>query len=473
MKIDSSLRKVRELPLRVRLTLWYLLLLGLAISAFGVYQYFQLQRTLLAAVDNSLNLASSQARANLDMEDGQLAFENTENWAPASGVLVRSDFAIQVLSPDGTLLAQVGTTDLTLAHAPDIPGYATIASGIDNAWRVYTQPLYSGNGDSIGWLLAVQSLGAVDETLENTRLQLLIGLLLVLLLAGSGGMFLADRALHPIDQITRTAQSIGASDLSQRIKYQGPEDEVGHLARTFDGMLSRLQTAFERERRFTGDAAHELRTPLTALKGQIEVAVSRLRRPREYRSTLENLLEQVNRLIRLSNALLFLSRVEQRQMIWETAPVDLTELLTVLIEQIRPLAEEKRLSIEAEIAPGLFTSGDADQLVRLFLNLLDNAIKFTPEEGEISLQSRSAVGGVEIALHNSGPGIPPEHLEHLFERFYRVDNVRARASGGAGLGLAIAYEIVRFHHGQIVVNSVQGQGLEVTVTLPSDQDKGR
>lgn len=459
--------RMSQIPLRVRLTLWYLLLLGFAVSVFGVYQYFQLRRTLLASVDASLKLAATQALANVDMENGRPSFQNTENWSIASSALLRRDFAVRLLAPDGTVWDEIGATDLPLAGVPATRRYETLTEGMDQHWRIYTHTLQNASGEVIGWLQAIQSLDVVSETLENMRLQLVAGLLLVLLFAGAGGVFLADRALRPIDYITRTAQSIGAGDLSHRIAYRGPNDEVGRLARTFDQMLARLQAAFERERRFTGDAAHELRTPLTAIKGQIEVSLSRSRRPEEYRSTLQRLLEQVDRLIRLSNALLFLSRSDQRRLVWNPAPVDLTELLTVLTEQIQSLAEEKRLILLAEITPDLSIYGDTDHLIRLFLNLIDNAVKYTPPEGEITLRAQQTADKVEVVIHNTGPGIPAEHQLHLFERFYRVDDDRASATGGSGLGLAIAHEIVRLHDGQIQMSSEPGEGVTVTVSLPA------
>jgi signal transduction histidine kinase len=236
-------------------------------------------------------------------------------------------------------------------------------------------------------------------------------------------------------------------------------------------MLSHLEEAFRRERRFTSDAAHELRTPLTALKGQIEVALSRPRRPKDYRVTLERLLEQVDRLIRLSNALLFLARADQGRLNWRPIPVDLKELLTVLIDQVRPLANEKQLFLRVEITPHLSIRGDPDYLIRLFLNLLDNAIKYTPKNGEITVLVRPNGSNAETVIWNSGPGIPSQRLSQLFERFYRVDDDRASTSGGTGLGLAIVHEIVRLHQGQIWIDSTPGKGVTATVKLPLYTEK--
>jgi heavy metal sensor kinase len=312
---------------------------------------------------------------------------------------------------------------------------------------------------------AAQSLDTVNTTLADFRTQLGWGLPLVLILAGAGGYFLANRALSPITRITTTAHEITAHDLSRRLDYPGPADEIGQLAHTFDEMLARLHDAFRNEQRFTSDAAHELRTPLTVLKGQIEVTLSRPRPPAEYETKLHELGVQVDRLIRLTNALLFLSRSDQKQLSWHPVPLNLTDMLEVIVEQFQPMVEKKNLSVQMILPPALPVVGDPDHLTRLFLNLLDNTVKYTPRGGQITIQAPRAPA--RITIHNTGPGIPPEHLPHLFERFYRVDADRSRETGGDGLGLAIAQEIVRLHGGEIRVESAPGQGVTVTVFLPN------
>jgi heavy metal sensor kinase len=287
-----------------------------------------------------------------------------------------------------------------------------------------------------------------------------------LLFAGLGGYFLANRALRPIRRITDTAQKITAQDLSRRLAYRGARDEISSLASTFDQMLERLQASFERERRFTGDAAHELRTPLTVLKGQIEVALSRRRDRVTYEKILRELSPQVERLIRLSNGLLFLSRSDQQQLPFEPVELNLQEWLEILLEQFEPLAREKGLEIRTNLPAELPVYGDSDHLIRLFLNLLENALKYTPTAGQITITALKAPGEVQVMIHNTGPGIPQEHLPHLFDRFYRVEADRSSQTGGNGLGLAIAREIVRLHRGDIEVQSEPGQGMTVTVYLP-------
>lgn len=456
--------RISRLPLRLRLTLWYLFSLGLILLLFGLLLYWQVQRGLLAQVDTGLQLAAAQALGNVAIRNGGLAFQNPDN-SPALARL-REDIAIRLLSEDGTVWDSLNRTAEPPVRAPT-PGYDTYSDG-DDSWRVYNEHLDLPGMSAGGWLQVTQTLESMEQTLLLLRLQLLSGMPLALLLAGAGGYFLASRALLPIDRITRTAHEINASDLSRRINYTGPPDELGRLAATFDEMLSRLQSSFDRERRFTADAAHELRTPLTALKGRIGVTLSQPRGPAEYSDSLQELERQVDRLIRLSSDLLFMARLDQGKVQRREDPIELDDLLAAVVDQIRPLAETKSITLLGSDARGLKVSGDMDLIIRLFLNLLDNAIKFTPAGGRVSVEAERSGTKVTIAIRDTGPGIPAEHRAHLFERFYRVGGDRSRADGqgGAGLGLAIAHEIARAHGGSLTVESKLGEGTVFMVKLP-------
>jgi heavy metal sensor kinase len=360
----------------------------------------------------------------------------------------------------------LGDTPLVPFPSPDGFDFATVTSQTGQAWRVHTFALVSSGNDGIGWLQTAKSFESVDATLGSVRTQLFWSIPLVLALAALGGLFVADRGLRPIDRITRTAQTISGSVLNRRINHNGLDDEVGRLAKTFDAMLDRLEEAFERERRFTSDASHELRTPLTSLKGRIEVALNSPRTQPEYEETLHALAEEAERLIRLSSELLYLARLEQGEIPLQPEDVDLGNLLGAVIDQIRPLAESKNLTIFEDISPDLSLRGDPDHLIRLFLNITDNACKYTPSGGRITVRGRNTGQHVVVSISDTGPGIPKEHLPHLFERFYRVDTARSRDSGGTGLGLSIASEIAQIHGGAIEVQSEAGVGSTFTITLP-------
>jgi len=456
-----------RIPIRVKLTLWYVLLLAVTFSAFAVYLVARFQQSLRSAVDTSLQNTVSKTIASLDEKDyretGMLKFDRT-----AQTQIGISVFSMRLVSLDGTVWDAYNASDRVADWGPMEAGVTSQkGSSEEDEWRILSRPILDSNGQTIGWAQAAHSIIPVIDAVEDLQGQLFLGIPLILLFAGFGGYFLASRALSPIEQITETAQKITAQNLSRKIDYKGSADEVGRLAQTFDQMLERLQTSFERERRFTGDAAHELRTPLTVLKGQIEVTLSRPRKTAEYEKNLLELLAQVDRLIRLSNALLFLSHSDQRQVLFEPAVINLRELLGALIEQIQPLAHEKELKVTAKIKEGFSVYGDGDYLIRLFMNLLENALKYTPAGGQINVTAAQEAGESRVTIHNTGPGIPQEHLEHLFERFYRVDADRSSQTGGSGLGLAIAHEIARLHGGRIEAHSESGQGVTFVVHLPA------
>jgi heavy metal sensor kinase len=315
-------------------------------------------------------------------------------------------------------------------------------------------------------LQVAQPLTPIQSAEDALATQMLFGGPFVLLLAGLGGYWLATRALRPIDRITRTAQAISANDLTERIGRVGPADEVGRLATTFDQMLDRLQAAFERERRFTADAAHELRTPLAAIKGRIGVTLGRCRTSAEYETTLCALDHEADRLIRLANDLLLLARLDQRRFSWEPETLDVGEVLSAVIEEVQPLAEARQITLVRRIAADLCVQGYPDHLIRLLLNLLDNAIKFTPSAGQVIVQAEMLAREVCITITDHGPGIPTQHLPHVFERFYRVESARSHSDGGTGLGLAIASEIARVHGGTLEVKSQPGCETSFIVRLP-------
>jgi signal transduction histidine kinase len=283
------------------------------------------------------------------------------------------------------------------------------------------------------------------------------------MIAGGSGFFLSGRALAPIDRITRTARRIaeGTENLSTRLDLPRNDDEVGRLAETFDAMLDRLDNAFRREHQFTSDASHELRTPLAAIQSILGQVRAKRRTPEEYEKALADVAEETSRLRALSENLLRLARGDDR--IVSRNPVELSTLLHDVAEVLRPLAEKKSLTLSCDVPDSLTVIGDRDDLVRLFLNLLDNAIKFT-DRGSITISGfKNQRGAASVVCTDTGIGISVEHLARIFDRFYRVD--QSRTNEGAGLGLALAMQIARAHGAEIGVNSTPGEGTSFTVTF--------
>ncbi|HTU00385.1 MAG TPA: ATP-binding protein, partial [Candidatus Sulfotelmatobacter sp.] len=301
-----------------------------------------------------------------------------------------------------------------------------------------------------------------------------------LCLAGGGGWLLARRALRPVDQMTLAARRIEAEDLSLRIAGPRTDDELGRLARTLNEMLARLEAGFAQVRRFSADASHELRTPLTVLRGEIEVALRSPRDSDEYRRVLSSTLEEVERMARLVEDLLLLSRADAGGLRWESERVELDHLVEEVAKQGDVLARGKQIHVRLKDLAPLVVQGDGRRLKQLLLNLVDNAIKYTPDGGQVSLGLRTtpaeSSGGpvsspaareeVEITVQDTGIGIPPDEIPRIFERFYRADPARSREAGGAGLGLCIGKTIAEAHGGRIEVNSTPGVGSTFRVLLP-------
>ena len=286
-------------------------------------------------------------------------------------------------------------------------------------------------------------------------------------LAIIGGYLLAGRVLAPVGAMADTAQRITAESLDARLPVSNSADEFGRLASVFNETLARLDTAFEQLRRFTADASHELRTPLTAIRSVGEVALQRSLSPEAYREVIGSMLEEVDRLTRLVENLLLLTRAEAGRIPLTQATVDLRELVAGVSDGLRVLAEEKNQELTVELGGPVAVECDATVLRQGITNLLHNAIKFTPNKGVIRVAARSATnGGAVIEVEDSGPGIPTAHQERVFERFYRVDQARSRDTGGMGLGLAIARWAVEANGGRIELESVGGQGTLFRVVLP-------
>jgi heavy metal sensor kinase len=452
--------------LRWRLTGWYVLLLAGVLLAFSLGTYLAVRTLLHDNLDDSLDHQVELLAQAIAIEDDEPTLPREARLAERS-----NDVFMRLYRGDGTLVFADAREDQMLPELPEsLAGalrgqkeYAEARVGT-SMFRVATYPVIH-DGQIVGALQIGLSMGDVEDALWALLKALLALAPTLLALASGGGLFLANRALAPIDRITRTAQRISAENLGGRISLHGPDDEVGRLARTFDAMLARLEAAFERQRRFTADASHELRTPLTAILGQIDVALERPREAETYRTTLTTIREQAQRLARLVGDLLFLARTDAQTTPIAVEPLDLSTLLQAAVDEVKPLAAARDQTIELAAVP-LKLEGSEDHLLRLFLNLLDNAIRYTPPGGRIMLNC--ACDGSEIVAHisDTGPGIAPEHLPRLFERFHRVDRGRSRAQGGSGLGLAIAQSIAHAHGGRIAVESAVGQGSTFTVILP-------
>jgi heavy metal sensor kinase len=283
---------------------------------------------------------------------------------------------------------------------------------------------------------------------------------------------LSRRALAPVTVITSLAASVGGDDLHARLGLTLPDDELGRLAKTFDGMLARIEDAFERQRRFTGDAAHELRTPLALMRSQIDLALVRPRTLEEYQEALRGLEGDLERLTGLVSTLLTLARADSGRLSLDLAKVNLAETVAVVLEQYGPLADEAGVTLHDESSPAPLLA-DNDLVVQVLVNLLDNALAHTPAGGSITVGCGAVGDRVRLWVADTGVGMAPEHQARIFDRFYRVDAGRAREHGGAGLGLAICRAIMQTLGGSISLTSESGMGSRFEVTLPREAETAR
>jgi heavy metal sensor kinase len=273
--------------------------------------------------------------------------------------------------------------------------------------------------------------------------------------------------LMPLSVLSLTAEKISACSLRSRLNLDAPYEEFRQLAEAFNAMLDRLQKASESQRSFVDSAAHELQTPLTVLRGNLEVSLQKMRTADEYREALITNLEQVERLMALTKSLLTLARFAGDRPPVQLAPLALEPVLRDLIEDLVPLAEDRMIRLTLQCEPVLPVQGDAQKLKQLVINLLDNALRYTDPGGAVMVRLSGTPEEVCVAVQDTGHGIDPAHLPHLFERFYRVDHSRTRDVGGTGLGLSIVKEIADSHKGSIKVDSEVGKGSTFTLVLPA------
>lgn len=456
--------------LRFRFALWVAGLLLVVLVGFSAFVYFNLRLSLLAGIDDTLRLSASQTIATSNLQNGEVNFANRLPGGLAGSGLQERGLTIRILDPNGGLLEAFGpfqdlpvnTTSMAAASRRQAIFFTLTDPAEGDPVRLYTEPIIE-NGQLVGVVQVAQSLGNMYDTLSRLLTAILFSSPFLVGIAGIGGYFLASRALAPIDQMTLTAQRISAEDLSARIEQPGTDDEVGRLAGTFDHMIRRLDEAFQRERQFTADASHELRTPLAAMQAIINVIREERRSGEDYERALDDLAEEADRLRTLTEDLLNLARSDTKETL-EFEAIDICMLISDISDSLRPLAEKKGLALTTDMPERIIISGDGDRLIRLFVNLLDNAIKYTSRGSiRVSVQ-RPRENMVEVSIADTGQGISSEDLPHIFERFYRVE--KSRSSRGSGLGLAIAAQIAQLHGGSILASSTIGDGTVFTVRLP-------
>jgi heavy metal sensor kinase len=449
-----------RLSIRWRLTLWNLLTLAVVLLGFGALVYELLEHALYQKVDRSLlaELEEIDHKPGLNLPYWIKEAKEHENIFclvyDAGGALVErteelSEVAAAALPPpEGDGRRSFNVTLPILGRQRALAGTVRLA---DRPLRVV--------------LLA--GLEEVDRELARLLRVLVLSVPVALAVAGGCSYLLARKALTPVKRLHRLAAEITIDRLDRRLPVGNAGDEVGQLSQTINAMIGRLEQSVAEIRRFTADASHELRTPLTAIRTEAEVALSKPMDAAGYHQLLESILEECERLTSLTEQLLALAREDAGLIRPDADPIDIPELLEDVVRTMRPLAEAKGLRLHLEGNVGGTVCGDASRLRQVFLNLLDNAIKYTPR-GAVAVRCEQAGGKIHVTVRDEGIGIPPEHVPRVFDRFYRVDKARSRELGGTGLGLSIAKTIVTAHGGRIDLTSTPGRGTTCTVTLPAE-----
>ena len=449
---------------RVRLTLWYVgvMLVVLAVYAGAVYAFVR---------DNQSQLLDERLHDDFDWASDMLAQRPDGSIAPYDETGEGDSPWLEVWSLNGELLYVTPE-----ARRNPVPFSGDLAAQAETEDRVVTVPqvnppyrVMSGGSRIGGRPVVVQvarSVGTVWNDLNQLLYILLLGLPIAVAASGVGGYLLARRALAPVERMAERARSINAERLNDRLPVDNPEDELGRLATVFNETLTRLESSFDQMRRFTADASHELRTPLTAIRSVGEVGLRNRRDEAAYREIIGSMLEEAERLANLVDRLLTLSRADTGEARPSIDVVDLSELAEEIAEQLDVLAEEKRQSIRVRCDTVPHWIGDRMVLRQALLNLVDNAIKYSPVDGQIDIRVAQTPAGTTIDVSDTGSGIPAELRSRIFDRFYRVDKARSRENGGTGLGLAIAKWAVEVNGGQLTLESKDEAGSTFRITLP-------
>jgi two-component system OmpR family sensor kinase len=467
---------MKAIPFRTQLTLLHGAVITVVMALGAAAAHWALSRSVHEQLDAALLALAETESAMLASAPDQPIHIHEAAPGPAPPAFVRLDRLVQIIGSDGTVLAR--SANLGSAQLPVSPQtlqrlrsgetvFETLPEFGGEPTRVVTLPV-----PAHGAFVAIQVAGSLDDANRVTSSAglLFIALALVLLATvGIAGALLTRRVFRAVDEVVRQARSIGDGNLDERLPHPGTRDEIGALVETLNEMLARLQHGFEAQRHFTADASHELRSPLSRLRAELEVTLRRPRSVEEYVETLRSCLGEVERLTQLSDELLLLARLDASQERGPSEAVELNALAEEVLGRIRHNASSRQVWLALDPAPPILAKIAPAHISLVLTNLLDNAVKFSPPGGLVTLDLASTGGEAVLKVSDDGPGIDPEDLPQLFERFYRGASARTRETPGAGLGLALSQAIVRAYGGKIDAANLPQGGAVFTVRLPLAQ----
>lgn len=478
-----------SMGIRAQLTFWYTGVFTILIILFSLILYTTLQTSLASGVDTALQLRTQQIAGGIVYENGKITIQDVTGELPGLDLLttqgdpnatilaniqsnVDVGILVRVLDTEGRIIyISPAFRALTLPSSSitqplhGVPWQHNITTHTGQTVRMYSAAL-SDNGKIFGVVQVGESLAQLTNTLQSITFALLITAPVVLLLSSLGSYWLAKRAFKPIHRLTRTAREIKAGDLHQRVPVPKAKDEVQALALTLNEMIARLDLAFTQQRRFVADASHEMRTPVAVLRSITEVALAHDLKQEEYIAVLRDINAETERFGQLINDLLVLARVDESQIVLDYEPVHLDLAAFDVAASLEPVAMERGISLQVEKMEQAIVLGDTARLILAMMGLVDNALTYTTAGGIVKINVTVCHSSTSFSVCDTGIGIAPEDIPHIFERFYRADPARSRAAGGSGLGLAIVDWIVKAHAGSILVESQLAQGSTFTMTLP-------
>jgi heavy metal sensor kinase len=460
--------------IRFRLTAWYAGLLAGALLLFAVSVYVGLKQYMVGSMSRTLaeqsrSIGTELLTEFLSKRSHWLNEEIEEAYAPEA-----NDTFIRVTRSDGAVVYVSGAPKDASFDPVQVPPLKH-SSDHENSRKVqlpggktlFIESLFFTNPVGTRYLVENGTSYSEIENVLNGLLRLVaLYLPFVVSLAGFGGYWLMRRSLKPVDEITSRAEGITSSNLSERLPVIKTGDELERLSTSLNRMIARLEDAFQHIHRFSADASHELRTPLTILQLELEEMIQHHDLPLVIIDQIGSALEETQRLSRIVESLMAISRLDAGEVKMEKVLLDLGELAASTAEQMKLLGEEKAVRLACHVDPGVRVLGDQSRLKQVVVNLIDNAIKYTPQGGRVTVNVCAVEGGAQLEVADNGLGMSPEVISHVFERFYRADKARSRDSGGAGLGLAIVKAICSAHGADIQVASQEGKGSIFRVELP-------
>lgn len=446
------------------MTGWYAVALSLMLVVYAAATFVAVRQEFQEQLDDQLHDDFESAEGLLTpTPDGRIAWAGDRHHDPGDD----EDRGSDVWSPNGEQMVRSGASGalppVALATAGAQPHYDSLVAG-GRRWRTLTgTTLVSGRSVV---LRVSRSEERLREQLSEVLKVLVLGLPLVIVLAGLGGYLLARRALAPIDHLAVEARRVTAERLHERVSVPNQHDEIGRLAAVINDTFARLESSFDKLRRFTADASHELRTPLAVLRGIGEAGLVETRTPAEYKEAIGSMLEEIDRLTTLVDTLLRLSHGDAGSVHLSRESLDLGQLVQEVAASLSVLAEERRQLISIQADEGVPVRADRLVLREAITNVLDNAIKYSPMGASIAVAIRAEGDVAVVEAADQGPGIAAEHRERIFDRFFRVDTARSRDAGGSGLGLAIAKWAVEINGGSIRVDAGATGGSVFRISLP-------